>query len=97
MGIFVKEGVCTEEDPRRKEDWARLLRYESMTMAQDQVVSLEQHIERRTEKEGAEPKELYYIVSHVRTSRLETPCACPSLLHFRDTPPTQPQQQRVLA
>lgn len=44
-------------------------------MEQDQVVSLEAHVERRKEKEGEEPKELYYLVSNVRLSLLCFCCA----------------------
>ncbi|XP_025421463.1 heat shock protein 75 kDa, mitochondrial [Sipha flava] len=56
-GVFIKEGVVTNEDPNERENLASLLRYESSFTKPGETTSFEEYIKRRQEGQN----DIYYL------------------------------------
>jgi len=56
-GVFIKEGVVTNDDPKEREDLACLLRYESSYTKPGETTSFEDYIKRRQEGQN----DIYYL------------------------------------
>lgn len=56
-GVFIKEGVVTNDDPKEREELASLLRYESSFTKPGETTSFEEYIKRRKESES----DIYYL------------------------------------
>jgi TNF receptor-associated protein 1 len=74
MGMFIREGVCTETDPTRRHQLAKLLRYETTALPPGQLTGLEGAISRSKERGGGESlKAVYYAVSPTRDRDIASP------------------------
>ena len=78
MGMFIREGVCTETDPTRRQQLAKLLRYETTALPSGQLTGVEGAIARAKERQqpgGDALKAVYYAVnpSRDRDSILASP------------------------
>lgn len=56
-GVFIKEGVVTNDDPKEREDLAGLLRYESSYTKPGETTSFEDYMKRRQEGQN----DIYYL------------------------------------
>ncbi|KAL4143343.1 hypothetical protein QTP88_005684 [Uroleucon formosanum] len=56
-GVFIKEGVVTNDDPKEREELAGLLRYESSYTKPGETTSFEDYIKRRQEGQN----DIYYL------------------------------------
>ncbi|CAI6365540.1 unnamed protein product [Macrosiphum euphorbiae] len=56
-GVFIKEGVVTNDDPKEREELASLLRYESSYTKPGETTSFEDYIKRRQEGQN----DIYYL------------------------------------
>ena len=74
MGMFIREGVCTETDPIRRQQLAKLLRYETTALPPGQLTGLEGAIARTKERGGGDSlKAVYYAVSPTRDRDIASP------------------------
>jgi HSP90 family molecular chaperone len=71
MGMFIREGVCTEQDDSRRTQLAKLLRYESTSLPVGQMTGLDGAISRT--QPAAPVKAIYYIVAPTRAAAESSP------------------------
>lgn len=62
-GLFLKEGIVTSNEQGEKEDIAKLLRFESSKMPENEKISLNDYVKKL--KEGQ--KDIYYLAAPSRT------------------------------
>lgn len=67
FGQFIKEGVCT--DPMYKKDIAKLLRFESSTTKEGEMIGLNEYVDRKQEGQNR----IYYLLTPKRKYAEESP------------------------
>ncbi|KAI7876600.1 heat shock protein Hsp90 [Lichtheimia hyalospora FSU 10163] len=67
FGQFIKEGVCT--DPMYKKDIAKLLRFESSTTKEGEMIGLKDYVDRKQESQNR----IYYLLTPKRKYAEESP------------------------
>ena len=87
MGIYLKEGACSEEDPKLRADLVKLLRYESTALPPGTLTTFESLLQRRAEAGnggggGGSPAPVHYLVAPSR----EAAEGSPYLEAFRAAP-----------
>jgi HSP90 family molecular chaperone len=81
MNGFVKEGLCSDADEKRKEALAKLLRYESSALPRGELTALEPALARATERldaagdapDAKKPRKIYYLVAQSRDAAESSP------------------------
>ncbi|ETO04720.1 HSP90 domain-containing protein [Reticulomyxa filosa] len=74
--VFVKEGIFTTNDEKKKQKLAKLLRFETNKTKANELISLDEYIQRlkdRTDLNETYKNEIYFVASPTREVALRSP------------------------